>query len=142
MNKVFLSSRFSRKGELLHLRTLLQLNGFEVCSRWLDTEWNQTERENEVYSSAAPPDRLEEYSQIDRDDVVNCDVFIGFTESPRSQTRGGRHVEFGIAVALKKKLIMVGPRENIFHSLPEVIMLPETVNNSIILSTLKDIVKA
>jgi hypothetical protein len=34
--------------------------------------------------------------------------------------RGGRHVEFGAAVATGKRLIVVGHRENLFHHLPGV----------------------
>lgn len=34
--------------------------------------------------------------------------------------RGGRHVEFGLAVALGKRLIVIGHRENLFHHLPAV----------------------
>jgi hypothetical protein len=30
---------------------------------------------------------------------------------------GGRHVEFGLALAQGKRMIMVGPRENVFHYL-------------------------
>ena len=39
------------------------------------------------------------------------------TEPPRepSSSRGGRHVEFGIALARSKRLIVVGHRENVFH---------------------------
>jgi hypothetical protein len=34
--------------------------------------------------------------------------------------RGGRHVEFGYAMALGKRLIVVGHRENLFHEHPTV----------------------
>ena len=34
--------------------------------------------------------------------------------------RGGRHVEFGMGWAWGKRLIVVGPRENVFHLLPTV----------------------
>ncbi len=32
--------------------------------------------------------------------------------------KGGRHIEHGYAVATGKRLIVVGPRENIFHCHP------------------------
>lgn len=35
-------------------------------------------------------------------------------------SRGGRHVEFGMALALAKRCIVIGPRENVFHLLPQV----------------------
>lgn len=35
-------------------------------------------------------------------------------------SRGGRHVEFGMAIALGKRAIVVGSQENVFHLLPGV----------------------
>jgi len=44
---------------------------------------------------------------------------ITFTETPRSSnSRGGRHVEFGIALGMRKRAVVIGPRENVFHCLP------------------------
>lgn len=40
-------------------------------------------------------------------------------------SRGGRHVEYGIALALEKAVIVVGPQENIFHLLPQVEHYPD-----------------
>ena len=39
-------------------------------------------------------------------------MLIAFSEEPRAlnASRGGRHVEFGIALALGKKVAVVGPR--------------------------------
>lgn len=49
-------------------------------------------------------------------DVDGADVLVLFTVKPtRATKRGGRHVEFGIAYALGKTLVVCGPRENIFH---------------------------
>jgi hypothetical protein len=57
----------------------------------------------------------------DLQDVVGCDLLVAFSETPRSNaSRGGRHVEFGIAMGLSKKLYVIGPRENIFHWHPSV----------------------
>jgi hypothetical protein len=53
--------------------------------------------------------------------VNGADVVINFTEPPRSKAnRGGRHVEYGIALAKGLRVIVVGYRENIFHWLPMV----------------------
>ena len=46
-------------------------------------------------------------------------VSRGLPRAPLS-TRGGRHAEFGIALALGKRVIVIGPRENVFHALPAV----------------------
>jgi len=48
-------------------------------------------------------------------------VLLFFSEPPDSHSkRGGRHVEFGLALAWGKRLMIVGPRENVFHCLPQV----------------------
>lgn len=52
---------------------------------------------------------------------MSADCVISFTEAPRSSAnRGGRHVEFGIALANGARVIVVGHRENIFHWLPQI----------------------
>ena len=47
-----------------------------------------------------------------------ADAVIVFTEMPNSVlATGGSHVEFGLALAQGKRVIVVGPRENVFHYL-------------------------
>ena len=55
-------------------------------------------------------------------DLQAADTVISWTEPPRveSTARGGRHVEFGLAMAMGKRLLVVGPRENLFHTMPNV----------------------
>lgn len=122
--QIFLSARYSRREELKIIRQQLQNGRYIVVSRWLDTDWNETERDA-IYSSAAPPERREEYSILDVEDVRACDVFVAFTEEPRSSSRGGRHVETGIAIGMHKPIIVVGPQENIFYHLPKMLHLPK-----------------
>jgi hypothetical protein len=58
---------------------------------------------------------------MDFDDVREADVCIAFTEpADGPQGRGGRHTELGIALALGQRVIIVGPREHVFHCLPDV----------------------
>ena len=115
--KIYLCSRYSRRDEMRSVREELQRLGHTVTSRWLDTEW---ERKDDSGSAAAPPEYREQYAVVDMDDVLNSDCLIAFTEEPRGGGRGGRHVEFGIALALGKRLIVVGHRENLFYHHPAV----------------------
>lgn len=50
-------------------------------------------------------------------------ALIAFTERPRANlaSRGGRHVELGMAIALSKTIVIVGPRENVFCTLPGIV---------------------
>lgn len=58
-------------------------------------------------------------------DMAKADIVISFTELPHSEAlnagRGGRHVEFGAALALGKLCVVVGHRENVFHCLLDVV---------------------
>jgi hypothetical protein len=60
------------------------------------------------------------FAMEDYADLLKADCTISLMETPRNNSRGGRHVEFGIAVALGHRLMVVGPRETVFHHLPEV----------------------
>lgn len=116
--KIYLAARYSRIEELRNLREELQRMGHEVTSRWLDTDWERTSNG----SSVAPPEYREKHCLIDLEDVRAADCCISFTEEPNSPhgKKGGRHVEFGVALQDGKRLIVVGFRENIFHHHPKV----------------------
>lgn len=117
MTKIYLASRYSRREQMKVLAVKLRAFGHTVVSRWLETDW--VNRPNE--SSAAPPEYRAKYAVIDMDDVKTADVVINFTEAPGDGSRGGRHVEYGMAIAWQKQVIVVGYRENLFHELPTVI---------------------
>ena len=95
----------------------LRQMGHEVSTRWLETNFETDARGR---SATAPAEYRAKYAEIDMEDVRAADCVINFTEPPDDGGRGGRHVEFGFAVALGKRLIVVGYRENLFHHLPVV----------------------
>ena len=68
---------------------------------------------------AADDERLR-FATEDVIDIIKCDWMISLMEVPRSNSRGGRHVEFGMALGLGKRLTIIGPRETVFHHLPRV----------------------
>ena len=55
----------------------------------------------------------------------NCSRCMGSGKVERLWQRGGWHVEFGLALAQGKHLILVGQPENVFHHLPQVRVIPE-----------------
>lgn len=115
----YLASRYGRKLELRQRREDLQQAGHVVTSQWLDTDLRATDL---GVTSSGPEDR-EYHAQQDLADIQRADVLIAFTEDPEAgpvSSRGGRHVEFGYALACGRPVIVVGPRENIFHFLPNV----------------------
>jgi len=111
--KIYLASRYSRIAEMRGYRAQLERVGHVVTSRWLD----QHDDEDQAAHSAP----LAVFAKVDCDDVAAADCVISFTEEPRGgHSRGGRHVEHGMALAWNKRVIVIGHRENVFHSLPEV----------------------
>ena len=49
---------------------------------------------------------------------ATCLILLG--ETPRNNSRGGHLVEFGVALALGLRVMVVGPRATVFHCLPAV----------------------
>lgn len=97
---VYFSAPFSWRESLKPKRDELIDAGITVVSSWLDT--NQGE-------AAA-------LAELDLFDVRQCDVFVAFIP-PNHEGHGGRHVEYGYALAMNKIVMRVGPRENIFYEL-------------------------
>ena len=110
---VYLSAAFGRQAELREYRDELTRSGFEVCSRWLDEVANEEE---------VPANELSWIAQRNRYDLERSSTLIAFTEpSGAGPARGGRHVEYGYALARRAWVIIVGHRENVFHHLADCI---------------------
>ncbi len=105
--KVYIAARYKKRMELLQFSHKLEARGHIITSRWLQ---GKHDHEEDVVCA-----------KHDFEDVKECDVIISFTEEPRTATRGGRHVELGLALAWGKTCIVVGPREHVFHSLRGII---------------------
>lgn len=114
--KVYLASQYNRRDELRKYRDQLVTIGVEVTSRWLDEteplDGHLTHRDASWYSHTAT---------VDLEDVDVADIIVFFSEDPlKGVPRGGRHVEFGYAIARNKSIYTVGVKENVFHYLPNV----------------------
>jgi hypothetical protein len=113
--KIYLCASYERRDELRGYRDQLEILGHEVTSRWLD----------ETFPLKIKVDDLSqlEASLIARKDLVDVkrsDLLVAFTENPgTSRGRGGRHVEYGVAIAIGISRIIIGPRENIFCCLSD-----------------------
>jgi nucleoside 2-deoxyribosyltransferase len=53
-------------------------------------------------------------------EVKEADVLILIAEPDGERVRGGKHVETGMALALGKRVYVLGKRENVFHWHPAV----------------------
>lgn len=130
MMKIYLAARYSRRLELCEVRERLQKLGHTVTSRWLNGD-HQISNEGtpigeggEALVESASPHAAElrqKFAGDDFADVLACDLLIAFMEPPRSSaSRGGRHVELGLALGMMKRVWVIGWRENIFCWLEDV----------------------
>lgn len=116
--KFYLAARYSRREELAGYAEQLRELGHEVTSRWLD---GSHEVGADGLSEEAPGQQRRRFAEEDWADLRAAEVVINFTEPSRSTaSRGGRHVEFGAALAWGKLVHVVGHRENVFHCLGQV----------------------
>ena len=114
LRSVYLAARIRRRDELLAYAAELKAAGIDVTSSWLTMavpdDWTSS-----VWADLA---------RIDREDVLRADTLILFAE-PELDGGSGRHVEFGMALALGKPTIVVGRVENLFQRLPEVCVVED-----------------
>ena len=129
MSVIYLAARYGRREELCGYREQLRALGHIVTSRWLDGAHQiyQGQPLGRDYERAVEEGHAEtvplrgHFAAEDLADVMAADTLVSFTERPRAEaSRGGRHVEYGIALALALRVIVVGHRENVFHCLPAV----------------------
>jgi hypothetical protein len=105
--KIYIAARYDRRFEMLGVAAALIRAGHEVTSRWIE---GGRGGEPEIIAAVE-----------DVGDLTRADCIVTFTEAPERgvpwAARGGRHVEFGLALAMGKRVCVVGPRENVFHHL-------------------------
>ena len=118
--KIYLAARYSRMEELRGYADELEAAGHIITSRWIRGD-------NGIPETAAVDMESQRFALEDYRDLSAADTVISWTEPPRveSTARGGRHVEFGLALAMGKRLVVVGPRENLFHTMPNVYQFDE-----------------
>ena len=115
--KVYLAARFGRAAEIQAHVAELEALGHKVVSRW---HRGDHVAKNAVRDAVPTLEERRLWATEDVDDLRSSQVVISFTEPPDSEhSRGGRHVEFGLAMAWMKATVVVGPMENVFHVLAD-----------------------
>lgn len=106
MTTAYLAGRYDRRLDLLLLVPLLEAVGIGVKSTWL----------HGTHEGSEDPAVLKHCAQEDLADVGLADMLIAFSEWPDvGFTSGGRHVELGYALGRGKRVVVIGPIENVFH---------------------------
>lgn len=136
--RIYLAARYGRREELCVYREQLQALGHEITSIWLNGQHQISDSgipigdggealiEGDDGSTSDHAAALRNrFAVEDFRNVMECDLLIAFTEPPRSTaSRGGRHVELGLALGMMKRVAVVGHRENIFCWLENVLFFP------------------
>jgi hypothetical protein len=115
--RIYIAARFSRRDEMQEVAALLRARGHTITSRWID---GHEDEGGEYLLGGTNRELYATFAREDLEDVQQAETVVSFTEPPRAgnlRGRGGRHVEYGYALALEKRLIVVGPLENVFHCL-------------------------
>lgn len=121
---VYIAARYDDRLEMVEWANALKAMGHEVSSRWLDGS----------HDVANSDDDRERFAQEDYEDVAFSEVVL--VNSPRSRFgtgRGGRHVEFGIALAARHKIILIGERENVFHWLRKRVDVVGSIDEALVM---------
>lgn len=109
--KIYIAGSYGRRAELLEHKLDYIANGGICTSGWLDNP----ESEAENNGLGAEPAT---YATRDLDDIMEADALVLFAEPIGINARGGKHVEFGFAMAHGKGCFVVGRKETVFQWLP------------------------
>jgi Nucleoside 2-deoxyribosyltransferase len=116
--KFYLAARYSRHPEMQGVRDVLHAMGHTVTSRWID-QHGGNELESRTHEQLnTDPNACTIFARHDVEDIDAADAIIFFS-SAGDPGKGGRFVEWGYALAKGKRMILVGSRENVFHTLPQ-----------------------
>lgn len=113
--KVYLAGQYSRRRELAGYAQDLRGIGVEVTSTWLQKGERDAVDDGHVITAEKDDQIL--WANENLLDVLACDVLVAFSEPEGTLSRGNRHIEFGMALGAGKQLVVVGPREMVFHHL-------------------------
>lgn len=106
--KIYIAAPYPCRDDAIAMMHHLEAQGHEVTSRWLKS----------------PDELADEHARKDLDDVARADTLLAINDPEwENKGTGGRHVEFGYAIALGLRLVLMGNRSNIFHYLSNVCVI-------------------
>lgn len=115
--KVYIAAPWSARATVVTCLDELAAIGYEPACTWPSSELRAAGTEDSAIVAATA---LEE--------VRSCDILVLLTRSALDTehgTSGGRHVEVGIALARRRRVLVVGEPENAFHWLDQVDRAPD-----------------
>jgi hypothetical protein len=118
--KIYLAASYSRRLEMLRRGKDIIALGHKLSCRWIHGGHKMDPAGSRIMQN-------ERFAREDLEDLRAADCMIFFSALPgvASKGKGGRHVEFGYALAFGKRLIVIGAPENVFHYLPRIEVCPD-----------------
>ena len=116
--KIYIAARFSKRHIAHRLGKTLATLGHTIVSRWSMPHADYVAPVG--LSEQATDDERRQFALDDMHDLrrANCLILLG--ESARNNSRGGRLVEFGVALAYGHRVMITQERETVFQCLPQV----------------------
>ena len=116
MVKVYIGARFSMALACRELEHELKEKGHQVVSAWHMAD-NESSDDPTLNAQRAMRDYV---------DLMSADAFVQLLGDPRAPTRGGQHVELGLAIAWNKVVVVVGQPGHVFHHLETICRVDST----------------
>lgn len=121
--RFYLAARYSDHPRMQGVRDVLNAMGHEVTSRWIDCHAGKYPTSFTPAILNSDPSYCAGIAKHDVEDLAAADTLVAFSPDGGGG-KGGRHVEFGLALGLRKQVVLVGAREHVFHTLDEVHWYP------------------
>lgn len=119
--RVYLAAAFALKDTIRERSEELSTLGITPTSRWVYENVPSNTTLGEVSE-----DYLVRTAQDDIEDIRDCTILAVVTQDPTvPRLRAGAIFEAGYAYGLGKRVISIGPRENIFFYRPDVLNFPD-----------------
>ena len=106
MQKIYLAARYDRKDEIEKIAEQLSTD-FIIVSTWHDKQ----------DKPLVPIEWLRRSAWNDYLELQSAEIVVVFTDGERCS--GGKHTEFGLALAWGIPILLVGQREQVFHYMLE-----------------------
>lgn len=105
--KIYFAGRYRDAAVFRHMGDGLREMGHQIVSSWIYTN----RRAGRNFEDISDEEKAT-IAQEDVDDVLSCDVLVLLSSDGG---RGGKHVEFGIAIGAGKRICVLGQKQNVFH---------------------------
>ena len=106
--RIYLACPFSDRPRAARVASILRGAGHEITSTWLSSPY-----ESDRY---IPMPQRPTWAETDLADVRRAELLIVLTADAGTRHLGGaRHFEAGYALALRKRILVVGEREILFY---------------------------